>query len=75
MVKKMSEKEKSELKNLLETMEEKMNARDLSDEYLKEHNCSTREDIGIGEYAYGITMIPCKWVYGYLSKLQNMIEK
>lgn len=67
----MSEEEmENELDYILREMEEKMHNRDLSDDYLREHNLSTREEIGIGEYAYGITMIPCKWVYPYLVKLQ-----
>lgn len=60
------------LDDLLNEMSEKMRNRDLSDEYLREHNNSTREEIGIGEYAYGITMIPCKWVYEYLSDYKSL---
>lgn len=62
------------LDDLLNEMSEKMRNRDLSDEYLREHNNSTREEIGIGEYAYGITMIPCKWVYEYLSDYKRVLE-
>ena len=62
------------LDNLLNKMSEKMRNRDLSDEYLREHNNSTREEIGIGEYAYGITMIPCKWVYEYLSDYKRVLK-
>lgn len=51
------------LDDLINEIEERMRARDLSDDYLEEHDCSTRKDIGIGEYAYGITMIPCEWIY------------
>ena len=60
------------LDDLLNEMSEKMRNRDLSDEYLREHNNFTREEIGIGEYAYGITMIPCKWVYEYLSDYKSL---
>ena len=60
--------------DLLNEMSEKMRNRELSDEYLREHNNSTREEIGIGEYAYGITMIPCKWVYEYLSDYKRVLE-
>lgn len=62
------------LDDLLNEMSEKMRNRDLSDEYLREHNNSTREEIGIGEYAYGITMIPCEWVYEYLSDYKRVLE-
>lgn len=62
------------LDDLLNEMSEKMRNRDLSDEYLREHNNSTREEIGIGEYAYGITMIPCKWVYEYLLDYKRVLE-
>lgn len=65
----------SKLEELLSEMEEKMDNRDLSDEYLREYNCSTRQEIGIGEYAYGITMIPCKWVYPYLEELRRIKMK
>lgn len=58
------------LDDLIEEIEEKMRARDLPDSYLKEHNLETREDIGIGEYSYGISMIPCEWVYSFLLDLQ-----
>lgn len=60
------------LDELLEKMEEKMNNRDLSDDYLEEIRSSTREDIGIGEYQYGITMVPCSWVYPYLEELRRL---
>lgn len=62
------------LDDLLNEMSEKIRNRDLSDEYLREHNNSTREEIGIGEYAYGITMIPCEWVYEYLSDYKRVLE-
>lgn len=60
-----------ELEKLIEEIQEKMQARDLSDEYLIEHNCSTRKDIGIGEYQYGITMVPCEWVLPFLLELKE----
>lgn len=63
------------LDDLLNEMSEKIRNRDLSDEYLREHNNSTREEIGIGEYAYGITMIPCKWVYEYLSDYKRVLKE
>lgn len=63
------------LDDLLNEMSEKMRNRDLSDEYLREHNNSTREEIGIGEYAYGITMIPCEWIYKYLSDYKRVLKE
>ena len=63
------------LDDLLNEMSEKIRNRDLSDEYLIEHNNSTREEIGIGEYAYGITMIPCEWVYEYLSDYKRVLKE
>lgn len=63
------------LDDLLNEMSEKIRNRDLSDEYLREHNNSTREEIGIGEYAYGITMIPCEWVYEYLSDYKIVLKE
>jgi hypothetical protein len=63
------------LDDLLNEMSEKMRNRDLSDEYLRKHDNSTREEIGIGEYAYGITMIPCKWVYEYLSDYKRVLKE
>lgn len=70
-----NEEIKKELDYFLEEMENKMGKRDLSDDYLRERNLSTREEIGIGEYAYGITMIPCSWVYPYLVKLRAQMER
>lgn len=63
------------LDDLLNEMSQKIRNRDLSDEYLREHNNSTREEIGIGEYAYGITMIPCEWVYEYLSNYKRVLKE
>ena len=63
------------LDDLLNEMSEKIRNRDLSDEYLREHNNSTREEIGIGEYAYGITMISCEWVYEYLSDYKRVLKE
>ena len=63
------------LDDLLNEMSEKMRKRDLSDEYLRELNNFTREEIGIVEYAYGITMIPCKWVYEYLSDYKRVLKE
>lgn len=59
-----------DIEELIIEIKEKMLHRDLSDEYLREHNHSTREEIGIGEYAYGITMIPCEWILPFLEELE-----
>lgn len=56
------------LEKLIDDIKEKMSSRDLSDGYLKENGCSTRNEVGIGEYSYGITMIPCSWVIDYLEE-------
>lgn len=58
------------IEKLITEMKEKMLHRDLSDEYLREHNHPTREELGIGEYAYGITMIPCTWILPFLEDLK-----
>ncbi len=63
-----------DLDELITEIKEKMLHRDLSDAYLREHNHSTREEIGIGEYAYGITMIPCKWILPFLEDLKDKCE-
>ena len=65
----------SELEALLEEIKSKMNRYDLSDEYLSTHFQSTRSEIGIGEYSYGITMIPCEWIYPYLKELKELRDK
>ena len=57
------------LQELIEEIERKRSCRSLSDEYLSDNNYSTRDDIGIGEYAYGIVMIPESWVLPYLKYL------
>lgn len=64
-----------DLKELIKEMREKMQRWDLPDEYLSEHNLSTRDEVGIGEYSYGITMIPCKWVVKYLEELKELKSK
>lgn len=64
-----------ELDDLLKEIEVKMSSRDLSDSYLAEEGYETRADVGIGEYVYGITMIPCEWVYNYLLDYKKLLEK
>lgn len=60
------------LNELIQQMEEKMNNRDLSDDYLRETGNPTREELGIGEYHYGIVTVPCSWVYPYLEELRRL---
>ena len=68
-------KDLDNLNDLIERMKNACSARDLSDNYLRNCGCSTRDEIGIGEYAYGITMIPCSWVLPYLKELKEIKEK
>lgn len=56
------------LKKLLEEMERNMNRYDLSDDYLIAHNCETGR---IGEFQYGVSSVPCEWVFPYLYALAN----
>ena len=60
------------LDELIKEIKETIDSRDLCDETLKERGCSTREEIGIGEYSYGITMVPACWILPYLEQLQEM---
>ena len=64
-----------DLENLIFQIEEHSKSRGLSDEYLKAHEHNTREDIGIGEYAYGIILVPEEWVLPYLKELRNIWEE
>lgn len=68
----LKENRYNELKDLIAEIKAKEENRGLSDEYLKEHNMSTREEIGIGEYAYGIIMIPEEFVLPYLEELGKL---
>lgn len=68
----MKEIDLENLNNLIEEIEAKSKARSLSDEYLKEHNCPTRDNVGISEYVYGIIMIPEDFVLPYLKELRRI---
>ena len=46
-------------KELLQAMEEAMNRYDLTEEIEKSH---------IGEWQYGVSMVPCDWVYEYVKQ-------
>ena len=63
------------LDDLLKEMKEKMQSRDLSDKYLKENDKTTRTEMGIGEYSYGITTVPCEWVYDFLSDYKRVLKE
>ncbi len=63
------------LDNLLKEMKEKMQERDLSDKYLEENRHMTRTEMGIGEYGYGITTVPCEWVYDFLSDYKRILKE
>lgn len=63
------------LDELIEDMEAKCRSKDLSDAYLSHCGASTREDIGIGEYAYGIVMVPADWVLSYLKELAKLKKR
>lgn len=63
------------LNNLISQIEEKSKQYSLSDTYLRDFKYSTREEIGIGEYAYGIVLVPEDWVLPYLKELSSIWEK
>ena len=63
-----------ELDELIKLMKEKMSRWDLSDGYLSGKGLPNRKELGVGEHEYGVTMVPCSWVYNYLVELQNMRE-
>ena len=57
-----------ELEDLISEIEDVMTYRELSTEYLKEHGLDTGS---IGEYIYGVTMVPAKYVLPYLYELDK----
>ena len=67
--------DEKDLNQLIEIIEETCRSQDLSDGYLIDHNQSTRHNIGIGEYAYGITMVPASWVLPYLKELKEIKDE
>ena len=56
------------LNELLEAMENAMNRYDLSDDFLEARGCETGR---IGEFQYGVSSVPCNWVYPYLKALSE----
>jgi len=61
-----------DLDELIKKINMLQNKRALSDEFLIENNCRTRKEIGIGEYNYGVIMIPVDFVLPYLLELQDI---
>lgn len=72
---KITDEKVNKLDNLILQIEEHSRHKSLPDTYLKEHEFNTREDIGIGEYAYGIVLVPEDWVLPYLKELSKIWEK
>nr|DAM94440.1 MAG TPA: hypothetical protein [Caudoviricetes sp.] len=66
---------KDKLNQLIEEIENKERAKGLSDSYLSEHGYMTRNDVGVGEYSYGIIMIPTDWVLPYLKELRDIYAR
>lgn len=66
-------KKPENLRLLIEAIESKANSKSFSDGWLREHGNSTREDVGIGEYAYGIVMVPEDWVLPYLKEFYRRL--
>ena len=65
----------TKLNELIEQIEQTNNRYSLSDEYLKEENHLTRDEVGIGEMSYGIVMIPVDWILPYLKQLKDLKEE
>lgn len=59
-----------ELDELIKTIEDN-SKKELSDEYLEKNGNSTRKDVGVGEYSYGIVMVPIEWVLPHLKELRE----
>ena len=60
------------LDELLEKIDELQNNKALSDEFLIDRGCRTRDEIGIGEYSYGIIMMPVDFIFPYLEELRDI---
>ena len=76
----METRDQLKLPLLLKEMEVAMNQFDLSDAYLRA-NYPDYDPPRIGEFQYGVSSVPCEWVYPYLRalvddpKLHNVIRK
>lgn len=66
-------KKPENLRQLIEAIESESQRKSLSDGWLEAHGHSTRENMGIGEYAYGIVMVPEEWVLPYLKELYRCL--
>ena len=66
-------KKPENLRQLIEAIESESQRKSLSDGWLEEHGHSTRENVGIGEYAYGIVMVAEEWVLPYLKELYRRL--
>ena len=51
---------KMKLKEMLDLMEKAIGKYELSDDYLEANGYPKKN---IGEYQYGVSMVPCDWVY------------
>ena len=74
-MKKEQEEAVTNLIKLIDEIEEKDRKKGLSDKYLRDHGYLTREDIGIGEYSYGIITVPVDFILPYLKELRNIWKK
>lgn len=63
------------LKQLIDRIEAASRANSMSDDYLKEHGYQTRDDIVIGDYVYGIVMVPEDLVLPHLKRLLSLSEQ
>ena len=59
-------KMRMKLKEMLDLMEKAIGRYELSDDYREAHGYPKKH---IGEYQYGVSMVPCDWVYPYLKVL------
>lgn len=62
------------LEKLITEIKDQQSKHALSDEYLKEHNHMTRDEVGIGEFSYGIVMVPVDWVLPYLEAYREKLN-
>lgn len=60
--------ERISLQDLITEIEDVMCSRELSDEYLIEHGHETGY---IGEWLFGVTMVPAKYVLPFLRELEK----
>lgn len=58
-----------ELEELIKQIKKNIIRSDINDETLEKDGHSTRK---IGEFSYGISYVPCSWVYDYLLELKEL---